>query len=644
MSLETNPVFLFGPFRLDPAERLLTRDQKPIHLPPKAFDSLVVLVENRGHLLEKEELFNRVWPGTFVEESNLAQCISVLRKALRDGEGSLQYIETVPRRGYRFVAEVHEIEPNGSGPEANLVTSEVTQQFGTNKPAQPIRPNIPTMNSVRRSVLIAGGLIGLFAILLSISAFRNRAGKRAAGTIHSLAVLPLQNLSSDPGQEYLADGMTEALITDLAKIRGLQVISRTSAMQYKDSRKRLPQIAQELGVEAVIEGAVLRSGDRVRVSAQLIRANTDKGLWADSYERDVRDLVGLEGEVARDIATQIRTEITTRQDSRLVSSAAVDPQAHEDYLKGRYFWNRRTKTAYLKSIEHFNHAISVAPDYAQAYAGLADAYALLGSLPDDPEIRRDVYMSKAKEAALTALHLDESLAEAHTSLAFVEMHYDWNFAEAEREFRRAIDLNPNYATAHQWYALDLVALGRLDEAVSEIKRARQVDPLSLIINTDSAEILFYARRYEEALNQIHITLEMDPSFPLAHSVLERIYDEKGMYREAIAEGERTVAMTGTDRWMISDLAYTYAVAGKRAELKRCLAKLPKSAGGSDPLDGTSAEVFAALGETDRAFQALKVRFQKRDGGLMLLNVEPEFSNLKFDRRFQDLSRRVGLPQ
>jgi TolB-like protein/DNA-binding winged helix-turn-helix (wHTH) protein len=625
MSFESKPLFEFGPFRLDPSERLLMRDHTPIHLPPKAFDSLALLVENQGHLLEKEELLKRVWPDSFVEESSLAQHISLLRKVLQDGDDGHgpKYIETVPRRGYRFIAKVREVDRNGGS-----------------------APVVPTIRSNRSLWAYASAVAGL-GLLLSMFWVARAAwsGRKNSGppSIQSLAVLPLQNLSGDPAQEYFADGLTEALITDLAKLPGLKVISRTSIMQYKQSHKHLPQIAQELGVDAIVEGAVLRSGNRIRITAQLVRAATDQHIWAESYERDMRDLVALQDEVSRSIAERIRREVAPKEFVQLTTSAEANLAAREDYLKGRYFWNRRTEPAYLKAIEYFQLAVSEDPNYAQAYAGLADAYALLGSLPS-AQIPRKVAMPRAKEAALAALRLDDSLAEAHTSLAFVEMHYEWKFAEAEREFRRAVELNPNYATAHQWYAFDLAAMGKLDGALAEINRARQSDPLSEIINTDLAEFLYFARRYDEALQQARATLEMDPHFAMAHRVMERVYARKQMFPEAIAEGEQAVALTGEYPWMLLELAYTYAVAGKKPEMQRCLSRVAHV---SVPRDSPSgmllADIYSSLGDFTHAFEALEKGYRLREGGLILLNAEPNFDALRSDPRFKDLTRRVGLP-
>jgi TolB-like protein/DNA-binding winged helix-turn-helix (wHTH) protein/Tfp pilus assembly protein PilF len=641
MPLQTKAIFEFGPFRLNPAERLLLRDQTQVRLPPKAFDALVVLVENRGHLLEKDELLRKVWPDTFVEESNLAQHISVLRKALQDGEDGPRYIETVPRRGYRFIAEVREV--GGIAPDTRVRPD----------PAPILQPSpevpesqVPASARARHRFPTLTYAIATLALLLAVLILALPVWKRLYSArpepIQSLAVLPLQNLSADPAQEYFADGMTEALITDLAKIPGLKVISRTSIMQYKDSHKRLPQIAQELGVDGIIEGAVLRSGDRVRITAQLVRGATDQHIWAESYERDLRDLVALQDEVSRSIATQIQKQVAPPVPQKLAASAAVNPQAREDYLKGRYFWNLRSEAGYLKAIDYFQAAVTEDPQYAQAYAGAADAYALLGSMPNS-RIPRDTAMPKAKEMALAALKLDDSLPDAHTSLAFVEMHYEWKFREAEQEFKRAIDLDPNYSIAHEWYAVDLIAIGPMDEAVAEVKRARQTDPLSAIINTDAAEILYFARRYDEALQQARATLDMDPNFAHAHRVLERIYDEKRMFPEAIAEGQRAVALAGEDTWMLLDLANTYALAGQKTEMQNCLRRAANlSPHGVLPDVGATAEIYVALGEVDRALKVMEGEYRRRDGALILLNADPRFDSLKSDPRFQELLQRVGL--
>jgi len=639
MSLQTKASFEFGPFRLDPAERLLLREGVPVQLPPKAFDALVVMVANRGRLLGKDELLRAVWPDSFVEESNLAQHVWILRKALRDGEDGFQYIETVPRHGYRFVAEVRQV---ADAPADGSVSPDPqsTQEVGASlRVSEPVSPR----NRLRRPAFVSTVLVILAVVLISILPVWKKRRASGPAPIQSLAVLPLQNLSGDPAQQYFADGMTEALITDVAKIPGLKVISRTSIMQFKDSHDRLPQIARELGVDGIVEGSVLRSGDRVRITVQLVRGTTDQHIWADSYERDVRDLVTLQDEVSRSIAVQIQKQIAPPSSQRLTTSAAVNPEARENYLKGRYFWNLRTEAGYLKAIDYFQAAVNEDPQYARAYAGLADAYALLGSLPGLKN--RDTVMPTAKEMALTALKLDDSLADAHTSLAFVEMHYEWKFKDAEQEFKRAIALDPNYSTAHQWYAIDLAAMGRMDEAVTEVKLARQTDPLSAIINTDMAEVLCWARRYDEAMQQARATVDMDPNFAHAHRMLARLYAQQRSFPEAIAEGKQAVALSGDDPWMLLDLASVYAQAGKKAEARDCMRRAARnSPGGVLPDAGATAGLYFALGDFDRAFKVMEAQYKRRDAGLIiLLGTVPPEASLRADPRFQQLLQRIGLP-
>jgi tetratricopeptide (TPR) repeat protein len=393
----------------------------------------------------------------------------------------------------------------------------------------------------------------------------------------------------------------------------------------------------------VVEGAVVRSGKAVRITAQLIRASNDQHIWAESYERDMADLMALQDDVSRDIAEQIEHEVEPQRFTQFTGSTDINAEAHENYLKGRYFWNQRTQAGYLKAIDCFQLAVTEDPRYARAFAGLADAYALLGSLPA-AKVPRDMAMPKAKQAALTALRLDDSLADAHTSLAFVEMHYEWKFAEAEQEFKRALALNPNYSIAHQWYAFDLAATGRTGEAVAEMKRAQQNDPLSLIINTDLAEMLYFDRKYDEALKQASATADLDSNFPLVYRMLERIHDQKHMFAQAIAEGQRGAALSQDNPWMFLELASTYALAGRKTEMQACLRKAAHlSVGGVLPDDDEMmTEIYGELGENDLAFSNMEREFRGRDGGLILLNAEPCYDRLRSDPRFKQFVRRIGL--
>jgi eukaryotic-like serine/threonine-protein kinase len=490
------------------------------------------------------------------------------------------------------------------------------------------------------AIAITALLIAL-VIVLDIGGVRGRLlSKTGAQRIRSLAVLPLENLSNDTGQEYFADGMTEQLITDLAQISALKVISRTSVMQYKGARKPLPQIAQELGVDAVVEGSVQRSGDRVRITAQLIDARADQHLWARSYERDLRDVLALQDEVAQAIANELKITLASQGQPRLAGARPVDPKAYEAYLKGRYHSSKRTEKEVKESIEYFHQAIEKNPNYAPAYSGMADAYALLGYRGELPS---NEALSKGKPAALKAVELDDSLAEAHASLAFIAETLEWDWPTAEREYKRALELNPGYAAAHNWYAGYLMYLGRFEEGIAEAKRARELDPLSLAINNALGGRLLLAGQENEALEQIRKTLEMDPTFAPAHNQLGWAYLKEGKNEEAVAEFRKALALSGSDPNESIDLGYAYAVMGKRDEAKKILATLKRKRERSFVSPAGLAIVSGALNDKDEAFAWLNKAYELRDPQLTYLKVGPKFAPLRSDPRFQDLLRRMGLP-
>jgi eukaryotic-like serine/threonine-protein kinase len=498
-----------------------------------------------------------------------------------------------------------------------------------------------------RKLAIGGGAIAVAVLVIAlaiepkIGGLRDRLlGGTGAGHIHSLAVLPLENLSRDPEQEYFADGMTDQLITDLAKISALKVISRTSVMQYKGARKPLPQIAQELGVDAVVEGSVQRAGDRVRIIAQLIDARADQHLWACSYERDLRDVLALQDEVAQAIANELKIEIASNGKPRPPSSRPVDPAAYEAYLKGHYYSSKRTENDLKKSIGYFLEAINKDPNYAPAYSGMAEAYALLGERGNLPS---NEALTRGKAAALKAVGLDDSLAEAHASLAIIAETLEWDWPTAEREYKRALELNPGYAAGHHWYASYLMYLGRTEEGLTEAKRARELDPLSLAINNALGGRLLLAGRENEAIEQIQKTLEMDPNFAPAHTQLGWAYLKKGMNDEAIAEFQKGVALSGSDPEESVDLGYAFAVTGKRDEAKRILARLKRKRERGFVAPAALGIVAGALGEKDEGFAWLEKAYESRDPQLTYLKVGPKFTPLRSDPRFQQLLRRMGLP-
>jgi TolB-like protein len=493
--------------------------------------------------------------------------------------------------------------------------------------------------------IAALAVAALMAVLvgLNVGGWRDRLlPKAVAPRIESLAVLPLENISGDKEQEYFADGMTDALIAELGQIGSLRVISRTSVMRFKGARPQggLEEIARQLKVDALIEGSVLRSGDRVRVTAQLIGAVPERHLWARSYERDLRDVLTLQSEVARAIANEIKANLTPAVQARLARTHAVNPEAYEAYLRGRYFWNKRTGEGTKKGIEFFGHALEKDPAYALAYTGLADCYYLLA---DYSFLSPREAFPRGKAAATKALELDETSAEAHTSLAVIKSEYEWDWLGAEREFKRAIELNPNYATAHHWYSDYLGEMGRHEEAIAEIKRAQQLDPLSLIINTVAGVRFHWARRYDEAVEQLRKTLEMDPNFAVAHHWLGQVYEQMGQHESAIAEHQKAIRASGGSSQAVAALGHAYAAAGKRNEALRILADLNERRKTAYVSPYDIAVIHVALGEKDQAFEWLEKAYQERAAPIVVLKVDPRLDPLRSDPRFQGLLRRMNFP-
>ncbi|MGH9316238.1 MAG: protein kinase domain-containing protein [Thermoanaerobaculia bacterium] len=494
----------------------------------------------------------------------------------------------------------------------------------------------------RLALALGAGLL-LLAVLLAVNVRGLRDRLRAgapAGPIQSLAVLPLENFSRDPEQEFFADGMTEELITHLAQIGALRVSSRTSAMRYKGTQKSVPEIARELNVDAVIEGSVLRVGSRVRITAQLIGAATDKHLWAQSYERDLRDVLALQGEVARAIAGEIGVTLTPQERSRLTSKKTVNPEAYEAYLKGRYHWDRGTAAGVQKSLEDFQQAAEKQPDFALAYAGIADAYNRLAASSINVLSPKEAF-PKSKAAAMRAVELDPTLGEPYVSLAWDNFVFDRDFTTAESQYRRALELNPSYPDAHQSYASFLSRMGRFDEAIREAKRGQELDPISPEANLDVGFALHAARRDDEAIPWFRRVLDMDPSFLRAHWALGLALVQKGRYEEAIAELQKAVELSGGGV-ILGSLGYAYAVAGRRAQALEIVEKLKEGSRERYVPPAAVALVFAGLGEKDQAMLWLEKAYEERDPWATDLKTQPMFDSLRSDPRFLDLLRRVGL--
>ena len=580
---------------------------------------LTALLERPGEVITREELRQRLWSdGTFVDfDHSISSAMNKLRNALSDTAANPKYIETVGRRGYRFLYPVTVTTP---------------------PPAPSPPPTVITTKPVRRGVIVVAAAIFVLVIASATALYFLRPAD-AASHVRSVAVLPLKNLSNDSEQEYFSEGLTEELITKLASLDGLQVISHTSVMQYKNTNKTLPEIARELKVDAVMEGSVLRSGNRIRITAQLIDGVTERHIWSGNFEREQQDVIALQNEVAREIADKINLTLNSTVKNRLTVASPLNPVAHENYLRGRYHWSKRTEAEFQIAIAYFQQAIASDPQYAPAYAGLADCWALLGSgysLAGPSE-----FIPKARAAALKALELDETLAEAHTSLAVIAQNYDWDWPTAEREYHRAIELDPNYATAHHWYAEYLSYRGRFDEALAEIERARELDPLSLIIAADRAVILYYARQYDASIEQFRRVQQIEPSFARTN-LIELCYLEKGMYAEATADLKNWAR--GDPRWFDAAAAYVYGRAGQHErseqEYRSLLREYRKQAFDPSPLITASL----GAGKKDDAIQWLEKAYDFHSTAITSLKVSPLYDPLRNDPRFADLMRRVGLTQ
>jgi TolB-like protein/DNA-binding winged helix-turn-helix (wHTH) protein/Tfp pilus assembly protein PilF len=630
-------VVRFGTYEVSIHSGELRKSGLRIRIQQQPMKLLEILLERPGEVVTREELRSRVWSdesfGDFDQAVNIA--IAKLRSALGDSAENPRFIETLPKRGYRFIADVSVVDADARPKVLESAAGDLRATAPGNK-VQSAGLEVAR----KRRLWPPGRIIVVLALVLSLPIlafllFRSRG--RASADIRSLAVLPLDNLSGEASQNYFADGMTDELITDLAQISALRVISRTSVMVYKGARKPLPEIARELNVDAVVEGTVLRSGDQVRITAQLIEASTDKHLWSQSYEGDLRDTLALQKKVATAIAEQIRIELTPQEQAALKDAKVVNPEAYEAYLKGRYFWNKRTADGLKVALAYFNQAIEEDPKYAQAYSGLADTYALLGDWEYGVLVPSEAY-PKAKAAAIKALDLDKTLADAHTSLAFSLDAFDWDWQSAEKEFKRAIELNTGYATAHHWYAWHLSEMGRNSEAIAEMRKAENLDPLSLIISADMAEILLVAHLNDEAVEQSRRTIDMDPHFGIAHYELGQAFVQKHSYNEAIAEFQKAIELSGGSIPCTSNLAYAYAVSNQRNEAVKILNDLlTRSTRNASEI----ALMYVGLGEKDQAMKWLERAYAEHFNPSIL--VRPAFDPLRSDPRFQNLVHRIGLP-
>jgi len=633
----TSSAYRFGVFQINVAARELRKHGVRVRLPGQPFSILTILLEKPGEVITREEIQKKLWSSdTFVDfEHSLNSAIKKLRTALGDTAENSRYIETIPRVGYRFMAPVEEVTAKGgSAADAHPATS------GSSV------PGAAELSSSRRWPVVLGVFVALIAAASVYTQFHGWLGTRPATERVMLAVLPFENLTGDAGQEYFSEGLTEEMIAQLGHLDPdhLGVIARTSVMHYKHTEAQLDQVARELGVQYVLEGSVRRDAGKVRISAQLIQMKDQTHLWARQYDRELSSLLALQGEIAQEVANEI--ELTLGQRHERVAAGpqlAASPnsyEAYELYLKGRYFWNKRTKEGFEQAAAYFQQAIARDANYARAYAGLADTYGLLSTWYMVPHSE---FIPKARVAALKALQIDDGMADAHASMALIAENYDYDWVTAEKEFRRAIQLDPGYATAHQWYAEYLSWQGRFDEALAESERARRLDPLSLIIATDHGQILFLSRQYERAIEQSRAVLEMEPAFPRVYSVLIDAEVQSGKFADALADSERFRRTVGSnvDLWELQ--AYINGRAGRQAEARYALAKLNQSLRPSEPGKvPLLLTAYLGTGQIDEVMALLQKAYSEHSNALTMLKVDPKYDPLRSDPRFQDLLQRIGL--
>jgi DNA-binding winged helix-turn-helix (wHTH) protein/TolB-like protein/Tfp pilus assembly protein PilF len=628
MSQQESHNYEFGRFRLKTAERVLLREGELVPLTPKVFEILVTLVEHGGQVVAKDDLMKRVWPNTFVEEGNLTQNISLLRKALGESPGGVQFIETVPRRGYRFVADTSESWSDKSvPPPSRTVTS------ADSTPVVSIPNTLPStagQSATKRKPLyaLAAGLVVLGIIGLVYFTGRGKSGEPTA--IQSIAVLPFVHESSDPDAEYINDKIAESLINSLSKLPQLRVVPRSVVAGYKGREIDPRKVGQELNVRAVVTGRMSRRGDIITIQADLIDLENVSQLWGQHYDHKLSDVLLVQDDISRDIFENLRLKLNVEEKKQL--------EAYRLYLKGRNAWNKRTGDALLQAIEFFNQAIAIDQNYGDAYAGLADCYNMLVVYG---RLQPKEGFPKAKEAATRALEINESSAEAHTSMAFIRFRWDWDRTATDREFQEAIKLKPAYAPAHQWYSSYLVAVERFDEAIAEAKRTEELEPLSFVASSHLGWIYYLSGQNDNAIRQCKKILELDPSSFPARRYLGLAYEAKGMYTEAITEFQTGVKLSGSPlMWAL--LGHAYAVSGKTAEAKQVLNDLQQLQGQRYVSPYTVAAIYAGLGDREQAFKWLETAMEERDIWLMNLKVDPVFAKLRTNRQFTDILARIRL--
>ena len=627
-------VVRFGVFEANLSARELRKHGVRVRLSGQPFAILSILLEQPGEVITREELQQRLWSkDTFVDfEHSLNSAIKKLRSALGDTPENSRYVETIPRIGYRFIAPIQRVSGKVS-PTPEIEVGKVPAEEANRTPQSTFGPWL----------LLAG--ISVFVITASVLTLRwsrMTAQPQPSGGRVMIAVLPFENLTGDPAQDYFSDGLTEEMIDQLGRIdpQRLGVIARTSVTRYKHEPVQLSQLKKDLGVQYVLEGTVRRDSERVRITAKLIQMKDQTDVWSRKYDRSLDKVLVLQGEIAQELASGLMLTFDKRGNpSDAPSLSANAYQAYDLYLKGRYFWNKRTPEGFDRALDWFQQSTAKDPSYARSYAGMADTYAMMATWNWLPS---KVAMPKARAAALRAVELDERLPEGHTSLAVIAQNYEWDWATAEKEYRRAIELDPNYSTAHHWYAEELALVGRFDEAVAEIDRARQLDPLSLIIGSDRAVILYFSRKFDPAIDQFRTVLDMEPSFPRARMVQEALI-LAGRYDEALADLEKWHALEPKSPWEITYRIHVYNRLGKSAQSSKLLAELIEMQAQGKVASHIMALAYTGMNDKDKAFLWLERSYSDHSISNALA-VDPIYDPLRADPRFHTLLNRMHFDQ
>jgi TolB-like protein/DNA-binding winged helix-turn-helix (wHTH) protein len=627
-------VYEFGRFRLDPDEKTLFANGEALHLPAKEFETLLLLVEHNGRAMSKEEMMSALWQDAFVEESNLAKQISRLRKILNSS--GVEFIETIPKHGYRFKADLKTSIADTNNPILLEKHKIERVRFAFDAEAEQKMLPAPTRPFIRRWSFVAAAivlLIGAAAVLV----WRQWPAKHAINTI---AVLPLRALSGD-GDKAFALGLTDALITKLGSVKHFVVRPISSVRAFEGVDEDAVAIGRKLNVDAVLDGSIQESDGRLRINARLINTATGEQIWAEKFDDSVTNIFEVQDRISEQAARALTATLTAEPVERFTKRYTEDPAAFDAYLKGRYYWNKRTEPDFRRAVGYFDQAVALDQNFGLAYSGLADCYILLAVWGTEPP---NISLPKAKDAAMKALAADPDLAEARTSLAFIKWVYDWDFIGAESEFAAAAKLNPNYATAHHWYSYYLVSMGRGNEAIAEIKRAQELEgPLSLGIMTDVGEIYCWAGQYDKALENLKDVIEREPNYSTAHYEIGIAYLKKGMIQEATREFERARDLENIPR-NLAVLAYAYGSAGEVEKAKQIISELEAKSKTGYVSPFSIAIAHAGLGENDVTIDWLEKAYAERSDAMAIINVHPLLTTFHSDPRFADLLKRVGYSE